>query len=204
MKKDHRGKIDRAKQKPEKLAAAAAAARKYVEGAEFALQLAQDKQFGKHLFSGVKHGAEAWRRARRGRGLLGAARRLTADQAARAEVRNARRDLQQAYARIHTKRHGHRLITSRAGLTSVAGLASLAALPRVRERVSALIATASRNSQHLHGLATENGFGGHKARPRMLDDLTKEELYARAQEADIPGRSEMLKHELIDALRAKG
>ena len=35
-----------------------------------------------------------------------------------------------------------------------------------------------------------------------LLDLTKEELYAKAQELDISGRSEMSKDELIDALRS--
>jgi hypothetical protein len=34
-----------------------------------------------------------------------------------------------------------------------------------------------------------------------LEELTKEELYQRAQAADIPGRSEMSKDELIAALR---
>ena len=33
-----------------------------------------------------------------------------------------------------------------------------------------------------------------------LEDLTKDELYARAQEADIPGRSDMTKDELLQAL----
>ena len=37
-----------------------------------------------------------------------------------------------------------------------------------------------------------------------LEDLTKEELYHRAQDADIPGRSEMSKDELIAALRKSG
>ncbi len=34
-----------------------------------------------------------------------------------------------------------------------------------------------------------------------LADLTKEELYQRAQEADIPGRGHMSKDELITALK---
>jgi hypothetical protein len=34
-----------------------------------------------------------------------------------------------------------------------------------------------------------------------LEELTKQELYDRAQAAGIPGRSEMNKHELIRALR---
>jgi DNA end-binding protein Ku len=35
-----------------------------------------------------------------------------------------------------------------------------------------------------------------------LDGLSKDELYKRAQEADIPGRSQMTRDELVDALRA--
>ena len=42
---------------------------------------------------------------------------------------------------------------------------------------------------------------GASARPHSLDELTKEELYLRAQEADIPGRSEMTKDQLVAALR---
>lgn len=201
--KEKVAKIHRAKHKREKLAVTAAAVEKYVERAESVLQIAQDKKFGKRLFSAVEHGTEAWRRARRGRGLVGAARRLAADQAVHDELRNARRDLQQAFARVDSNGRGRRLIASVAGLTSAAGLASLAAVPQVRERVSALIAAASRNGQHLQELATANGLG-RDTRPRTLEDLTKEKLYARAQEADIPGRSEMSKEELIDALRAKG
>ena len=37
-----------------------------------------------------------------------------------------------------------------------------------------------------------------------LESLTKEELYERAKAADIPGRSEMSKEQLIDALRREG
>lgn len=37
---------------------------------------------------------------------------------------------------------------------------------------------------------------------RPLSELTKDELYERAREADIPGRSEMDKQELIEALTA--
>jgi len=32
--------------------------------------------------------------------------------------------------------------------------------------------------------------------------MTKDELYERAQKADIPGRSDMTKNELIKALRS--
>jgi hypothetical protein len=38
---------------------------------------------------------------------------------------------------------------------------------------------------------------------QKLTDLSKEELYSRAQEADIPGRSGMTKQELADALKER-
>ena len=200
---EHLAKVDRAQKKLEELALAAAALQKYAGGLEAKLQLAQDKKFGKRLFSGVEHGKEAWRRVRRGRGLGDAARRLVADQGVHAELRNSRRDLQQAYARLGAERRGRRAIVSLAKLTAVAGLGMATATPQVRERVSALIATASQKGRHLKDLATANLPGSDDARPRTLEDLTKEKLYARAQEAEIPGRSEMSKEELIDALRVK-
>jgi hypothetical protein len=36
-----------------------------------------------------------------------------------------------------------------------------------------------------------------------LDDLTKDELYRRAQKADITGRSEMTKDQLVRALKRR-
>jgi hypothetical protein len=167
---------------------------------ELAQRLAQDKKFRKRLRSAVEHLTEARRRVRRGRGLAGAANQLAADQALQAELRDARRDLQQAYARLNAKRRAHRLRR----IASLAGRASLAAVPQVREGVYALIATATRKRLHLQGLATTNDPSRAEAHPRTLEDLTKEELYARAQEAEIPGRSEMSKEELIAVLRAKG
>ena len=38
---------------------------------------------------------------------------------------------------------------------------------------------------------------------RDLDELTKDELYRRAQKADIAGRSEMTKDELLVALKRR-
>lgn len=35
---------------------------------------------------------------------------------------------------------------------------------------------------------------------KTLEKLSKAELYERAQEADVPGRSDMSKDELVDAL----
>ena len=107
---------------------------------ELALQLAQDKKFRKRLLSAVEHSTKARRRARRpSRGFADAARRLAADQALHAELKDARSALQQAYARLNAKRRNHRVRR----ITVVAGLASLAAVPQIRERISALTAAAT-------------------------------------------------------------
>jgi hypothetical protein len=169
---------------------------KVFRASELALQLAQDKRFREHMQSAVDHGRAVWHQSRRGRGLVGAARRLAADKDVQTELRKGRDDLQQASERLNAKQRSHRLRR----IASLAGLASLAAVPQVRERVAALIARASRKGEHLQGLASANGQGTGKQRPRALDDLTKEELYARAQEAEIAGRSEMTKEELVAAL----
>jgi Rho termination factor-like protein len=50
-------------------------------------------------------------------------------------------------------------------------------------------------------LAAALRFFRRSKRTSALEDLTKDELYERAREADIEGRSEMTKEELIDALR---
>jgi hypothetical protein len=98
------------------------------------------------------------------------------DKAVQTELRRARNDLERAYRRLRAKRRTHRL----RNVLVVAGLAALAAVPQVRRRIAALV-----------------------AREPSLEELTREELYARAQEADISGRSEMTKQQLADALRAK-
>jgi cell division protein ZapA (FtsZ GTPase activity inhibitor) len=165
---------------------------------DLGLQLAQDQEFRTRLNSALEHSREARRRARRGRGLVGAARRLATDQALQEELRHARRDLEQAYDMLNAKRGTHRLRR----ITPLAGVATLAAMPQVRERLSKLVAAAARNRQQLQGPATTTA-SNDNGRPNTLDALTKEELYARAQEAEIPGRSEMSKDELVAALRAK-
>lgn len=58
----------------------------------------------------------------------------------------------------------------------------------VRERMAAT-----------NGNGNGNGRRGRKAED--FDDLSKEELYHRAQEQDIPGRSQMTKDELKEALQ---
>lgn len=166
---------------------------------ELVLRLSQDQEVRQRLSSAFEHSKEARRRIRPDRGIAGAAKRLAADQALHAELQDARRDLQQAYNLADAKKRGGRLRR----IAPLAGLAGLAAVPQVRQRFSALIATASRNRKHLQGLAAARIPGGDNGRPSTLEELTKEELYARAQEAEIPGRSEMSKEELVAALRAK-
>lgn len=59
--------------------------------------------------------------------------------------------------------------------------------------------------QHSHAVvAGGNGAAADGNGHSDIDDLTKEELYQRAQEADIPGRSQMNKEELKEALQKQG
>lgn len=54
---------------------------------------------------------------------------------------------------------------------------------------------------HDGGAGDGNGNGGSGRFDRgELSDLSKDELYERAQDADVPGRSSMTKDELVDAL----
>lgn len=173
-----------------------------VNASEVALRLAQDKRFRKRLISAIEHGSAARRRTKRGLGLTGAVTRLAHDQALRAELKGARDDLQRAYSRLETKKRSHKL----RNLFFVAGLASLARAPQVRKRASSAFEGAS---QYWRGpgdsaAGQRSAQSDDSTRPRSLDDLTKEELYARAQEADISGRSEMSKDELVEALRRHG
>jgi hypothetical protein len=173
-----------------------------ISASELALQLARDKRFRRKLLSAMRHSSDAGRRTRRGLGLMGAVTRLANDKVLHAELRSARNDLQHAYARVEAKKRTHRL--RRLGF--LAGLASLAAVPRLRERVASAVAKASSDGERLRDLAARlrsNNSGGSAPRTRKLEDLTKEELYGRAQEAKIPGRSEMSKEQLIEALRTR-
>ncbi len=164
-----------------------------VSASELALQLAQDRKFRKRLLSGLKHSSEASTRTGRGLGLTGAIAQLASDRALQRHLRSARKDLRGAYRRLETKRRNRRLLR----FTALAGLASLAAVPQLRERVTTVIAKVPKRRQELTDLA------GRLRPTSSLEDLTREELYERAQEADIPGRSEMSKQQLVDALRVK-
>ncbi|MDQ1491575.1 MAG: hypothetical protein QOD57_2536 [Actinomycetota bacterium] len=76
----------------------------------------------------------------------------------------------------------------------------------VRERLAATnTGTRSRATERSGGNGHGNGNGnGRGRRSRIkeidLDELSKEELYEMAQEMDIPGRSQMTKEELKEAL----
>jgi hypothetical protein len=144
---------------------------------ELAAKVARDKKFRKQLASAYKHGRAAQARTRGSRGLSDTARRFLQDQALQSELRRTRDELEAAYGRLSAARRRSRLRR----VFMVLGAGSLAAMPQVRQRVSALA-----------------------GRRRSLDQLTKEELYARAQDAEIPGRSEMSKEELINALSVRG
>ncbi len=148
-----------------------------VDAGTLALQLARDRRFRKSLLAALAHGSGAAARARRLEGVSATARRLAQDQALRAELRDARRELAEAYDVLKAKRRSvwpRRL----AVVGAVAGAGALLSRFGV--------------DRHLR----------EPTRARSLDDLTKDELYARAQEAEIPGRSEMTKEQLIEALRS--
>jgi hypothetical protein len=170
--------------------------------AELAVQLAQDKKFRKRLLAAMEQASGAGQRTRRSIGARGGLARLASDRTLLRELEGARRDLEQTYRRVEQKR-GHKLRK----LIVIAPFALLAAVPQLRERILAAIKGATqfheRSAQpreHTAGsTARTNSFTG----ALTLEDLTKEELYTRAQEADVPGRSEMSKEQLVEALRAR-
>ena len=60
---------------------------------------------------------------------------------------------------------------------------------------------AERAARRLHGDAAREEV--QDSIPHRLDDRTKDQLYARAQDLDIQGRSQMTKDELIEAIRGR-
>jgi hypothetical protein len=76
--------------------------------------------------------------------------------------------------------------------------------------------TAEREARRIHGSEASSADGGPMPRsragkrtgtskaekvPHRLEDRTKEQLYTRAQELEIDGRSQMTKDELVQAIR---
>jgi hypothetical protein len=171
-----------------------------VNASELARQLAQDAKFRKRLASAIGHGVIARRRARREVGLGGTVRRLASDERLLRELRSARDDLQRASRRIQ-RRRSHKLRNA----VLVGSLAGLAAVPQVRQRVAAAVSDERVRRDALNRLRNLRGSDGadRVGGPNSLEDLTRDELYARAREAEIPGRSEMSKDELVEALRAR-
>jgi hypothetical protein len=149
--------------------------------AALAGELAGDRRFRRQLLSALEHSTRASRRVRDRAGTR-TARRLVADPVLLGELKGVGDDLRDAYQRLETKRRSHKLRNT----LFLLALASLA-LPAVRRRVSTLL-----------GSRADRQADGHE-----LEELTKDELYARAQEAGIVGRSEMSKEQLVAALRAK-
>jgi hypothetical protein len=149
-----------------------------------ALQLAQDKKFRKQVISAASHGSAAARRTRRSLGLLGAATRLATDKKLAAELKSAGADLHRAYGRLGARAPRKRSRKLRNSLLLMAA-ASVAGVPKIRGAVI-------------------SAFKKGRTSSRNLDDLTKEQLYERAQQADIPGSAGMTKDELVAALRRQG
>jgi DNA end-binding protein Ku len=90
---------------------------------------------------------------------------------------------------IERKRKGKRIVVPDAGRDEGAAPPDImAALKASLDRVRA------------GGDGDGGGNGGRAGGDADLDDLSRDELYERAQDADIPGRSSMSKKELIEAL----
>jgi hypothetical protein len=163
--------------------------------AELALQLGQDKKFRQRLVSAIEHGTQAGLRTKQSLGVLGAVTRLASDQALLKELQSARRDLEEARERLDKKRRSHKA----RNLIVLASLASLAAIPQLRSRLITAIRSALRRLQLPSPRIGHDDSTGNS----QLEDMTRDELYSRAQDADVPGRSEMSKDQLVEALRSR-
>ena len=171
-----------------------------VDASELARQLARDRKFRKRMASAIGHGAKARRRARREVGLAGTIRRLASDERMLRELRSARDDLQQASRRIR-RRRSHKLRNA----ALIGSLAGLAAVPQVRQKVTGVFSDESVRRDAVNRVKSlRSSYGSDRSgQPGNLEDLSRDELYARAQKAEIPGRSEMSKDELVEALRTR-
>ena len=71
------------------------------------------------------------------------------------------------------------------------------------DRAEAIAARAVVDLRRKEGRQPEEPEPDPRALPDALDVATREELYDRAKELDIPGRSRMTKEELVAAIREK-
>jgi hypothetical protein len=156
--------------------------------AALAIELAKDKKFRKRLLSGLEHSSNAARRTRRALGITGALIGLAHDEQLARELKSAREDLRRAYQRIERRSRRRKLLK----LLAFAALAASFRSTASRQKISTLVTDRSNPPT-----SAPSG-----TPPSSLEDLTKEELYERAQQADIPGRSTMSKDQLITALRS--
>jgi hypothetical protein len=81
--------------------------------------------------------------------------------------------------------------------TVVAGFFASRAAPWVANRVKPLVGAGRSRAQRVASRRPGR-------QERSLEELTKDELYERAQAADIEGRSTMSKDELVRALKGRG
>ena len=81
--------------------------------------------------------------------------------------------------------------------TVVAGFVASRVAPWVVGRTKPLVQAGRKQARRARTAAPT------RRNERPLDELTKEELYERAQAADIEGRSTMSKDELLRALKAR-
>jgi uncharacterized membrane protein len=100
--------------------------------ADLATQLARDKKLRKRLLAASDHAVRANRRVWRQIGLIGLARRLTADQQLRIELTQMARDLEAAWGQ--TKRHRRHRLRTTLLLLGGAGAAGAAAATHPRSR----------------------------------------------------------------------
>jgi hypothetical protein len=163
-----------------------------------------DKSSRRGLLSAAGLSSQAARRTRRRAGLVSVATRLASDRGLRAELAQTVADLNQAWVRLEPANKSHR---RRNTFVLAAGTAAVAAVAKLRKRAN-LSPTGHRRQNdrfapHVGSTGAADRGPQRDQDPDGLAELTRQELYARAQQSQIAGRSKMSKEDLIAALRAK-
>jgi hypothetical protein len=164
--------------------------------ARLALRLASNRRFRDSVVAAIRHSGETRPREQRWLATIRSLAVLAADHALQRQLRAGRVEIGRAdlLARARKRR---RLLRKFAIL---AALGSILAMPTLGKRLSRL---ASKKTADPHPRASLEDDTPRASRVQSLEELTRDELYARAQAAEIPGRSEMTKAELVAALRAR-